>query len=144
MQREEETIYYRKRRAKRLNEREREGMRLEGIEHTSPADDLAVAAPRIASFCLASTRIADCKPFTIPVPKVRQSRSPIRDSHYATCERKKNNKRTRWSSGRTTKEQKDIDELITNYTGYRSRHLSSILEANRYINFPLISSHSKK
>jgi len=71
-------------------------MRLEGIEHTTPAD-FTVAAPRIASFYLASTRIADCKPFTISVPKVRQSRSPIRDSHYAfpfaVCERKRNDEK---------------------------------------------------
>lgn len=111
-------------------------MRLEGIEHTTPADDLAVAAPRIASFCLASTRIADRKPFTIPVPKVRQSRSPIRDSHYTARERKKNDKRVRRSDGRN---QKDADELITNYGSYRSRYLSSILEANRYVDFPQIS-----
>lgn len=90
MAREEETIYYRERRAEEVQrERNGEGVRDWRESGTPPPQTTSpfplLVSPRSASPRLASPTVNHLR---FPVPKVRQSRSPIRDSHYAASEEK--------------------------------------------------------
>lgn len=104
--------------------------RLEGIERATPADDLAISAPRIASFLLASTHIADCKPFTMPRAKtppvmLADSRLALRLALHgrrdASGERILKASGDWRFSGRMLPArpfENDVDEIIASYTAY--------------------------